>query len=75
MLWKVNWFGDICRNCLTNTCYGRIDRRDGKMRKKTSAVVGDCKEKRRYWNLEEEALYHTPWRIHLGRRLVARQTT
>jgi len=67
--------GDICKNCLTNMCYGRIDRRGGKMRKKTSAATGDFKEKRSYWNLEEEALYHTLWRIHFGRRLVARQTT
>lgn len=72
---KANWIGDIiCRNCLTNTCCGTKDRRDGKARKKTSAATGDFKEKRKYWNLEEEALYHTPWRIHFG-RLVARQTT
>jgi hypothetical protein len=30
---KASWIGDICRNCHTNTCYGRKDRRDGKMRK------------------------------------------
>jgi hypothetical protein len=72
---NTNWIGDICRNCLTNTCYGRKDRRDGKTRKKTSAATGDCKEKRKYWNFKEEALYHAPWKIHFGRRLVARQTT
>jgi len=72
---KANWIGDIiCRNSVTHTCFGRKDRRDGKARKKTSAATGDFKEKTRYWNLEEEALYHTPWRIHFGRRLVARQT-
>jgi len=72
---KANWIGDIiCRNSVTHTCCGRKDRRDGKARKKTSAATGDFKEKTRYWNLEEEALYHTPWRIHFGRRLVARQT-
>jgi len=69
---KANWIGDvICRNCRTNTHYGRKDRRDGKTRKKTSAATGDFKEKRRYG----KALYRTPWRIHFGRRLVARQTT
>ena len=73
---NANWIGDIiCRNCHTNTCCGRKDRRDGKARKKTSAAIGDFKEKTRYWNLEEEALYHSPWGIHCGRRLVARQTT
>jgi hypothetical protein len=41
------------------------------MRKKTSVATGDFKEKRRYWNLEEEALYLTSWRIRSGRRLVA----
>jgi len=73
---KANWIGDIiCRNCLTDTCYGRKGKRDGKARKKTSAATGDFKEKTRYFNLEEEALYHSPWRIHFERRLVAKQTT
>jgi len=69
---KANWIGDIiCRNCRTNTRYGRKDRRDGKMRQKTPAATGDFKENRRYG----KALYRTPWRIRFGRRLVARQTT
>ena len=73
---KANWIGDIiCRNCLTDTCYGKKGRRDGKARKKTSAATGDFEENTRYWNLEEEALYHTSWGIHFGRRLVARQIT
>jgi len=36
----------------------------------------DWKEKRRYWNLKEEALDRILWRIHFGRSYghVARQT-
>jgi hypothetical protein len=42
---KAKWICDICRNSLTNTCYGRKGRRDGKMRKKTSAATGDLRKR------------------------------
>jgi hypothetical protein len=40
-------------------------------------LVDDFKEKRRCWNLKEEALDRTLWRIRLGKDSgpVARQTT
>ena len=37
----------------------------------------DLKEKRRYWNLKEEALEHTAWQTHFARGYghVAKETT
>jgi hypothetical protein len=39
--------------------------------------MDDLKEKRRYWNLKEEALESTVWQTHFARgyALAAKQTT
>jgi len=49
-------------------------RRRGRRRKQ---LLDDLNEKRRYWNLKEETLGHTPWRTGFGSGywLVARQAT
>jgi len=45
-------------------------------RRKHKQPLDDLKEKKRYWNLKEEALDHTLWRTHFGSGYgrVARQT-
>jgi hypothetical protein len=79
---RVNWIGYILRrNCLLKQVIegkleGRIEMtgRRGRMRKQ---LLDDLKEKRRYWNLKEEALDRTLWRTRFGRGYgpVVRQTT
>jgi len=46
------------------------------MRKKTYAATDNLKEKKGYWKLKEEALYHTVWWTFFGRGYepVIRQT-
>jgi hypothetical protein len=42
---------------------------EGKRRRggRRQQLLDACKEKRRHWNLKEEALDHTLWRNHSGR--------
>jgi hypothetical protein len=78
----VNWIGHIFRrNCLIkHIIEGKIGERiqvterRGRRRKQP---LDDLKEKRRYWNLKEEALDGTLWRTRFVRRNgpVVRQTT
>jgi hypothetical protein len=69
------------RNCLLKYVIerkleGRIEiiGRRGRRRKQ---LVDDLKEKKRYWEMEEEALDRTTWRTRFGRGYgpVVRQTT
>jgi hypothetical protein len=48
----------------------------GRRGRKSKQLLDDLKEKRRYWNLKEEAVDHTLWRTHFGRGYgpVVRQT-
>jgi hypothetical protein len=59
-----NWIGHILlRNCLLRRVIeGKIKREievTGRRRRRRKKLLGDLKEKRRYPNLEEEAVDHT----------------
>jgi hypothetical protein len=49
----------------------------GRRGRRCKQLLDDLKEKRRYWELKEEALYRTLWRTRFGRGYgpVVRQTT
>lgn len=42
----------------------------GRGRKGRKQLLDDVEEKTRFWNLKEEAVDSTLWRIHFGRRYV-----
>jgi hypothetical protein len=54
---------------------GRIEM-TGRRGRRRKQLLDDLKEKRRYWELKEEALDHTLWRTRFGRGYgpVVRQT-
>jgi hypothetical protein len=54
---------------------GRIEM-TGRRGRRRKQLLGDLKEKRRYWKLKEKALDRTAWRTRFGRgyRPVVRQT-
>jgi hypothetical protein len=54
---------------------GRIDV-TGRRGRRSKQLLDDLKEKRRYWNLKEEALDRSLWRTRFGRGYgpVVRQT-
>jgi hypothetical protein len=79
---KANWIGHILRrNCvLKHAIEGKLKGRiemTGRRGRRRKQLLGDLKEKRRYWKLKEEALDRTMWRTLFGRGygLVVRQTT
>jgi hypothetical protein len=55
----------------------REDRGDGKAKKKSKQLLDDLKRKRGYWELKEEELDRSLWRIRFGREHgpFVRQTT
>ena len=69
---KSNWIGHILRrNCLVKQIIegkikGQIEvtRRGGRRRQK---LLDDLKDRRGYYQLKEEALDRTMWRIYFGR--------
>jgi hypothetical protein len=69
---KANWIGHILgRNCLLKHVIeekveGRIEM-TGRRRRIRKQLLDDLKEKRRYWELKEEALDSTLWRTRFGR--------
>ena len=71
---KANWIGHVLRrNCLLQQVIegkikGQIEvtRRRGRRRKK---LLDDVKDRRGYFQLKEEALDRTMWRIRFGRGL------
>jgi hypothetical protein len=79
---KAKWIGHMLRrNCLLKhvieeKLQGRIQMmgRRGRRRKQ---LLGDIKERRRYWKFKQEALDRTLWRTRIGRGYgpVVRQTT
>jgi len=74
---KANGFGHILpRNCLLKGIIeGKVacTRRRGRRHKQ---LLDDLREKRKYWNLKEEALNCASWKTRFGRgyRPVARET-
>jgi hypothetical protein len=72
---KDHWIGHILRrNCLLkHVIEGKLEGRKGRRKQ----LLDDLKEKRRYWNLKEDALDRTLWRTCFGRGYgpVVRQTT
>jgi hypothetical protein len=59
---KANWIGrSLRRNCLLkHVIEGKIEERievKGRRGRRRKQLLDDLKEKRRYWNLKEEALY------------------
>jgi hypothetical protein len=71
---KADWIGHIFhilhRNCLLKhvsrgKTEGRMEvtKRQGR---RHNQLLDDLKEKRRYWELKEEALGHTLWRTRFG---------
>jgi hypothetical protein len=78
---KANWIGHILRrNCLLkHVIEGKlVGRREvtGRRGRRGKQLVDDLKEKRRYWNLKEEALDHSLWRtgFRSGYGPIVRQT-
>jgi hypothetical protein len=79
---KANWIGhSLRRNCLLKHVIegkleGRIEMK-GRRGRRRKQLLGDLKEKRRYWELKEEALDRTLWRTRYGRGYgpVVRKTT
>jgi hypothetical protein len=71
----------LCRNCLLkHVIEGKLEGRTqmkGRWGRRRKQLLYDLKEKRRYWNLKEEALDRTLWRIRFGRGYgpVVRHTT
>jgi hypothetical protein len=79
---KTNWIGHILRRkCLLKyVIEGKIEERiemTGRRGRRRKQLLDDLKEKRRYWELKEEALDRTLWRPRFGRGYgsVVRQTT
>jgi hypothetical protein len=79
--WKANWIGHILRrNCLLkHVIEGKLEggiEMTGRRGRRRNQLLDDLKEKRRYWNLKEEALDRTVWRNRFGRGYgpVVRQT-
>jgi hypothetical protein len=79
---KANWIGHILlRNCLLkHVVEGKIEGRievKGRRGTRRRQLLGNLKEKRRYWKLKEEALDCTVWRTRFGRGYgpVVRQNT
>jgi hypothetical protein len=74
---KADWIGHILRrNCLLkHVTEGKIE--GTRLRGRRRKVLDDLEEKRRYWNLKEEALDRTLWRTSFGKDYgpVVRQTT
>jgi hypothetical protein len=69
---KANWIGHILlRNCLLkHVIEGKLEGRTemtGRRGRRHKQLLGDLKEKRRYWKLKEEALDRTLWRTGFGR--------
>ena len=69
---KAHRIGHIlCRNCLQRHVIDRkMERRTevlGRQENRSMQHWHDLKEMRGYWELKGEALYHTLWRIPLGR--------
>jgi hypothetical protein len=66
---KANWIGHILhRNCLLkHVTEGKLEGRIEMIGRRRKQLVGDLKEKRRYWKLKEEALDRIMWRTHFGR--------
>ena len=79
---RTNRIGHILRrNCLINHAIegkteGRMEVTE-RRRRRCRQLLDDLKEKRRYWELKEEALYHILWRTRLliCYAPVVRQTT
>jgi hypothetical protein len=78
---KANWIGHILRrNCLLkHVIGGKLEGRievTRRRRRRRKLLLDEFKEKRRYWNLKEEALDRTLWRTRFGRDYgpVVRQT-
>lgn len=72
---KGKWIGDILgKNCLLK--HEEKVEGTGRRGRRRKRLLGDIKETRRYWKLEEQALHITLWRISFGRGsgLVVRQT-
>jgi hypothetical protein len=79
---EANWIGHILRrNCLLkHVIEGKLEGRiemTGRRGKRRKQLQDDLKEKRRYWQLKEDALDRTLWRTRFGRGYVpvVRQTT
>jgi hypothetical protein len=79
---KANWIGHILhRNCLLkHVIEGKLEGKIemmGRRGRRRKQLLDDLKEKRRYWNLKEEALDCILWRTRFGRGYgpVVRQTT
>jgi hypothetical protein len=79
---KANWIGHILRrNCLLkHVIEGKLEGRTevtGRRGRRRKQMLDGLKEKRRYWELKEEALDRTLWRSRFGRGYgpVVRQTT
>jgi hypothetical protein len=69
---KANWIGHILRrNCLLkHAVEGKLEGRiemTGRRGRRRKQLLNDLKEKRRYWELKEEALDRTVWRTRFGR--------
>jgi hypothetical protein len=45
---------------------GRIELRE-RVARRRKALLDDFKEKRRFWKMKEEALYHSLWRTRFAR--------
>ena len=56
---RMNYF-------LKHVIEGRIEV-TGRRGSKRKQLLDDLKEKRGYWHLKDEALYHTVWRKRFGR--------
>ena len=70
---KTNWIGHVLRrNCfLRHVIEGKIDKRIKVMRRRvrrSKQLLNDRKERRGYWNLNEEALDRIVQRTRFGRR-------
>jgi hypothetical protein len=71
----------LLRNCLLkHVIEGKLERmikKIGRQGRRRKQLLNDLKEKRRYWELKEQALDRTMWRTRLGRGYgpVVRQTT
>ena len=69
---KANWVGHNLRsNCLLkHVTEGKIEGRvcDGKQGRRRRQLLGDLKETRKYWNMQEEALGRILWRTRFWNR-------
>ena len=79
---EANWIGHIlCRNCLLQwVAEGKIQgglEMTGRQGRRCRRLLDDCKERRGYSHLKEEALDRTMWRAGFWRGFgpVVRQTT